>query len=77
VVTPLPTMVKMLIQAETRQILGVHVVGGQAAEIVNLASLAIRAQLTLDQLLRVPLVHPSATEVFQQCAEGLGRVEVG
>jgi Pyruvate/2-oxoglutarate dehydrogenase complex, dihydrolipoamide dehydrogenase (E3) component, and related enzymes len=77
VVTPLPTMVKMLIQAETRQILGVHVVGAQAAEIVNLASLAIRAQFTIDQLLQVPLVHPSATEVFQRCAEGLRRVEVG
>jgi dihydrolipoamide dehydrogenase len=77
VVTPLPTMVKILIQAETRLLLGAHVVGGQAAEIVNLASLAIRAQLTLDQLLRVPLVHPSATEVFQQCAKGLGRIEVG
>jgi dihydrolipoamide dehydrogenase len=77
VVTPLPTMVKILVQAETRQILGVHVVGTQAAEIVNLASLAIRTELTIDQLLQVPLVHPSATEVFQQCAEGLRRVEVG
>jgi dihydrolipoamide dehydrogenase len=77
IVTPLPTMVKMLIQAESRQILGVHAVGGQAAEIVNLASVAIRAELTLDQLLRVPLVHPSATEVFQECAKGIGKVEVG
>ena len=77
VVTPLPTMVKILIQGESRQILGVHVVGAQAAEIVNLASLAVRAQLTLDQLLQVPLVHPSATEVFQECAKGIGKVEVG
>jgi dihydrolipoamide dehydrogenase len=77
VVMPLPTMVKILIQAESRQILGVHVVGAQAAEIVNLASLAVRAQFTLDQLLQVPLVHPSATEVFQECAKGIGKVEVG
>jgi dihydrolipoamide dehydrogenase len=77
VVTPLPTLVKILVQAESRQILGVHVVGAQAAEIVNLASLAVRAQLTLDQLLQVPLVHPSATEVFQECAKSIGKVEVG
>jgi dihydrolipoamide dehydrogenase len=77
VVTPIPTMVKLLIQAESRQILGVHVVGAQAAEIVNLASLAVRAQFTLDELLQVPLVHPSATEVFQECAKALSKVEVG
>jgi dihydrolipoamide dehydrogenase len=77
VVTPLPTMVKVLVQAESRQILGVHVVGAQAAEIVNLASLAIRAQFTLDELLQVPLVHPSATEVFQECAKAISKVEVG
>lgn len=77
VVNPLPTMVKILLQSESRQILGVHVVGTAAAEIVNLGSMAVRAGFTLDQVLQVPLVHPSATEVFQECANGLGRVPVG
>ena len=77
VVNPLPTMVKILLQSESRHILGVHVVGIAAAEIVNLGSMAIRAGLTLDEVLQVPLVHPSATEVFQQCANGLGRIPVG
>ena len=77
VINPLPTMVKILLQSESRQILGVHVVGTHAAEIVNLASMAVRAGLTLDQVLQVPLVHPSATEVFQECANGLGRIPAG
>ncbi|MBV8279073.1 MAG: NAD(P)/FAD-dependent oxidoreductase [Verrucomicrobia bacterium] len=77
VVNPLPTMVKILLQSESRKILGVHVVGTHAAEIVNLSSIAIRAGFTLDQVLQVPLVHPSATEVFQECANGLGRIPVG
>jgi dihydrolipoamide dehydrogenase len=77
VVNPLPTMVKILLQSESRQILGVHVVGTAAAEIVNLGSMAIRAGLTLDQVLQVPLVHPSATEVFQECANGLGTIPAG
>ena len=77
VVNPLPTMVKILLQSESRQILGVHVVGTAAAEIVNLGSMAVRAGFTLDQVLQVPLVHPSATEVFQECANGLGRIPVG
>jgi dihydrolipoamide dehydrogenase len=77
VVDPLPTMVKIVLQAESRKIMGVHVVGTQAAEIVNLASMAVRAGLTLDQVLEVPLVHPSATEVFQKCAHGLGVIPAG
>ena len=77
VVDPEPTMLKVLIQSESRQIFGVHAIGRQAAEIVNLASVAIRCQLTLEQLLEIPLVHPSATEAIQECVKGLGRVEVG
>jgi dihydrolipoamide dehydrogenase len=77
VVNPLPTMVKIVLQSESRQILGVHAVGTAAAEIVNLASMAVRAGFTLDELLQVPLVHPSATEVFQECANGLGRIPAG
>jgi hypothetical protein len=42
-----------------------------------LASVAIRCQLTLEQLLQIPLVHPSATEAIQECVKSLGRVEVG
>jgi dihydrolipoamide dehydrogenase len=77
VVNPLPTMVKILLQSESRQILGVHVAGTAAAELVNLGSTAVRAGFTLDQVLQVPLVHPSATEVFQECANGLGRIPAG
>ena len=77
VVSPLPTMVKIVLQSEFRHIMGVHVVGTQAAEIVNLASMAVRAGLTLDQVLEVPLVHPSAAEVFQKCAHGLGVIPAG
>jgi dihydrolipoamide dehydrogenase len=77
VVNPLPTMVKILLQSDSRQIMGVHVVGTHAAEIVNLASMAARTGLTLDQLLQVPLVHPSATEVFQECANGLRPIPAG
>ena len=76
VVDPAPTFLKILIQSESRQIFGVHVIGRQAAEIVNLASVAIRCQLTLEQLLEIPLVHPSATEALQECATSLGRAEV-
>ena len=77
VVSPAETMLKILLQAESRQILGVHVIGHQAAEIVNFVSVAIRSELTLEELLQVPLVHPSTAEAIQECAKGLGSVVFG
>src|SRR5271157_1364583 len=77
VIAPAETMLKILLQAESRQILGVHVVGHQAAEIVNFVSVAIRSGLTLEELLQVPLVHPSTAEAIQECAKGLGIVVAG
>ena len=70
-------MLKILLQSESRQILGVHVIGHQAAEIVNFVSVAIRSELTLEELLQVPLVHPSTAEAIQECAKGLGMVVAG
>jgi dihydrolipoamide dehydrogenase len=77
VVSPLPTMVKIVLQSESHQILGVHVVGSQAAEIVDLAAVATRAGFTLDEVLQIPFVHPSAAEVFQECANGLATIPAG
>ncbi len=76
-VAPGETMLKILLGAESRQILGVHAVGHQAAEIVNFVSVAIRCALTLEELVQVPLVHPSTAEAIQECAKGLGSVAVG
>jgi glutathione reductase (NADPH) len=70
-------MLKVLIRAESREILGVHAVGRQAAEIVNFVSVAIRSGMTLEELLQVPLVHPSTAEVIQECAKGIGNVPIG
>jgi dihydrolipoamide dehydrogenase len=77
VVSPAQTMLKILLRAESRQILGVHVIGHQAAEIVNFVSVAIRSELTLEELLQVPLVHPSTAEAIQECAKGLNSVVAG
>jgi dihydrolipoamide dehydrogenase len=77
VTTPAETMLKVLIRAESREILGVHAVGRQAAEIVNFVSVAIRSGMTLEELLQVPLVHPSTAEVIQECAKGIGNVPIG
>jgi pyruvate/2-oxoglutarate dehydrogenase complex dihydrolipoamide dehydrogenase (E3) component len=77
VTNPSETMLKIHIQSESRQILGVHAVGHQAAEIVNFVSVAIQSGLNLEELMQVPLVHPSTAEAIHECAKSLGSVLAG
>lgn len=64
IVDPEPTFLKVIIGARTRDLLGCLVVGDHAAVIVNLATIAMRSQLTIDQLLEMPLIQPSASEAL-------------
>ena len=55
-------MVKMVTDAQYGQILGVHVVGHSAQELVHEALLAMRSELTPRDIARAFHVHPSLSE---------------
>lgn len=69
---PVPVMLKILVDSESRKILGLHAIGHYAAELVNTAALAIRSGTTIDDLNEIVFVHPSATETLQLCSANLG-----
>ena len=58
---------KLIVDRQTRFILGCHVVGERAVDITQVAALAIAARMRVDDLARVPLSFPTY-------AGGLGRV---
>ena len=64
VVEPEITDLKLVVQTGTARFLGCLAIGPRAAEIVNLASTAIRLGLTARQLTDLSLVHPSASEAL-------------
>ena len=64
VVDPEVTFLKVIIGSRSRDLLGCLVVGDHASVIVNLATIAIRSGLTIDQLLQMPLIQPSASEAL-------------
>ena len=64
VVDPELTFLKVIIGSRSRDLLGCLVVGDHASVIVNLATIAIRSGLTIDQLLQMPLIQPSASEAL-------------
>jgi dihydrolipoamide dehydrogenase len=64
VVDPEPTYLKVIVARQTRRLLGCVAVGDHAPVIVNIATIAMSSELTVEQLLRLPLVQPSASEAL-------------
>jgi dihydrolipoamide dehydrogenase len=55
-------LVKVLIHATDRRVLGVHIAGGAAGEMIAGAATAIEAELRIDELAEVIWPHPTVSE---------------
>ena len=55
---------KLIVDRRTRTILGCHIVGERAVEIVQVASIAMVGRVRIDDLARIPLSMPTYTGVF-------------
>jgi pyruvate/2-oxoglutarate dehydrogenase complex dihydrolipoamide dehydrogenase (E3) component len=59
---------KLLVDRGTRAILGCHVVGERAVEIVQVVAIAMSSGLPVDQLVRIPLSFPTYTGILFRAA---------
>ncbi|WP_164018990.1 dihydrolipoyl dehydrogenase family protein [Pyxidicoccus trucidator] len=59
---------KLIVDRSTRRILGCHVVGERAVDLVQTAAIAIAAGMRVDELARVPLSFPTYTGVLGRAA---------
>lgn len=55
-------MMKLVVDGRTRRVLGAHVLGPEAAEMVQLIGIAVKAGLSKDDFDRTMALHPSAAE---------------
>ena len=60
--------VKMLADAETDRILGVHVIGANASELISEAVVAMEFGAASEDLARICHAHPTLTEVMHEAA---------
>ena len=65
-------MVKIITHAETDVILGVHMIGEQASELVAEAVLAMEFSASAEDLARTIHAHPSISEALHEAALALG-----
>jgi len=61
-------MVKIVADRRTDEILGIHIVGPDATELIGEASLAIKARVTTKDLERIIHAHPTLSEVIFEAA---------
>ena len=63
--------VKLIAHAETGQLLGGHIIGGHAAELIGQITLAIKLNATAEQLAETIFAHPTLSEAVLEAAEGI------
>ena len=56
------TMMKLIVDKNTTNVLGVHIVGPGAAEMIQIAGIAVKMRATKDDFDRTVAVHPTAAE---------------
>jgi glutathione reductase (NADPH) len=58
------TLMKLVVDAPTQRVVGAHMVGPDAPEIIQMAAIAVKAGLTKAQFDETVAVHPTAAEEF-------------
>ena len=55
-------MMKLIVSAETRKVLGCHIVAPEAGEMIQLAAIALKMGATKEDFDRTCAVHPTMSE---------------
>lgn len=64
--------VKVIVDKKYHEILGVHIVGLSAAEMINEASGLMAMEITVDEVIKTIYAHPTYSEaLFEACADAL------
>ena len=67
-------IVKIIAGKEFGEILGMHIIGPRATDLICEGALAIEGEMTLDEIIATIHSHPTVTETMRECAlDALGR----
>lgn len=65
--------VKILADSASDRILGVHIIGAHASELIAQAALALQKHLTTTDLIHTPFAHPTLSEAIKEAALAVQR----
>lgn len=64
-------LVKIVADADTKEILGVHMIGPRATDIIAEAAMAMRLEATADELIGTIHAHPTVSEAVMEAGHGV------
>ena len=64
---------KLIVSSDTRTIIGAHVAGEQALEVVEVAAAGMAAGMTVDQLANLEIAYPTFTAILGVAARRITR----
>lgn len=67
---------KIIAEETTRRILGVHIIGPNASELIAAATLAIQLKATADELADTCFAHPTLSEAIKEASLGLFKAPI-
>ncbi len=62
-------VIKMVAEERTKRILGVHMLGDRAADVIHEAALAIKHRMTIDEIIDMVHVYPTMSEAIKMVAQ--------
>lgn len=62
-------LVKVVIEGDAGRVLGIHIIGAHASEMINEASVIVNNRITVDALLNSVHAHPTLSEAIAEAAE--------
>lgn len=70
------TMIKIITNKKYDEIIGVHIYGPRASDLITEASLAIRLEATLDELFTTVHPHPTIAEAMKEAALAVKNIAI-
>ncbi len=60
--------VKIVVEGQTKRILGMHIIGAHASELIVAGALALQKKMTIDDIIHTPFAHPTLAEAIKEAA---------
>ncbi|MFO7660870.1 MAG: FAD-dependent oxidoreductase, partial [Candidatus Cloacimonadaceae bacterium] len=68
--------VKTIARADTNQLVGMHIIGPNAAELIAQGSILINLEVTAEQVEKVVFAHPTLSEAVMEAVEDLSGLSI-
>ncbi len=68
--------VKTIAEAKSKKLVGMHIIGPQATELIAEGGIIIQSGMTIDEALKIVFAHPTLSEAVAESIEDLEKMSI-